>query len=55
MAVGMNSQPILPGKPRKSKVPKGYRRVAKALANGPKKKYGTNKYSKSKRGDRSWH
>lgn len=45
----MNSQPILPGKV-KSKPVKGYKSVKKALNSGPKKKYGTNKYSKSLRG-----
>lgn len=48
MAVGINSQPLLPGKPKKT-TPKGYKKVARALSNGPKKKYGTNKYSKSQR------
>lgn len=48
MAVGINSQQILPAKP-KVKTPKGYKSVAKAVANGPKKKFGTNQYAKSKR------
>jgi hypothetical protein len=48
MAVGINSQPILPGKP-KVKIPKGYKKIAKALNSGPKKKYGTNKYANSQR------
>ena len=48
MTVGMNSQPILPGKP-KVKTPKAYKKVQKALTNGPKKNYGSNKFSKSQR------
>lgn len=44
----MNSQPILPGKPKVT-IPKGYKKVNKALNNGPKKKYGSNKFSKSQR------